>query len=352
MSGARGRLLLGARRRQRGRGGQVLRLDRGRAASAGRRRRALLALLGRRRGPELRGPQHPVRAPATRTSDPESRARRAATPLRGARAARAAGPRRQAPDRLERADDLRARRAGAALDRADYVEAARARADFVLERMRATGRLLRTYRDGRASLTPTSRTTPSWSRRCWSSTRRRSSRAGSPRRVRSPTRCASASRTPTAAVSSRPPPATSELVVRPKAFEDHPIPSGNSSAALALLRLAAFTGDRLRTPGALPVPRAAPGRRATSAGLRAPAAGDALPFRPTPRNRSGGRRPRALPAALHSSYRAALVVAGPRPATRSQGSDPPTARPRTGQRPTGRLRLPKLHLPPTGDDPR
>jgi hypothetical protein len=33
------------------------------------------------------------------------------------------------------------------------------------------------------------------------------------------------------------------LVARPKDIEDHPIPSGNSSAALGLLRLSAFTGE-------------------------------------------------------------------------------------------------------------
>ena len=34
------------------------------------------------------------------------------------------------------------------------------------------------------------------------------------------------------------------LVVRPRSFEDHPIPSGSSSAAYALLRIFAVTGDR------------------------------------------------------------------------------------------------------------
>jgi uncharacterized protein YyaL (SSP411 family) len=34
------------------------------------------------------------------------------------------------------------------------------------------------------------------------------------------------------------------LVTRPKDIQDHPIPSGNSSAAFGLLRLSAFTGER------------------------------------------------------------------------------------------------------------
>jgi uncharacterized protein YyaL (SSP411 family) len=35
-----------------------------------------------------------------------------------------------------------------------------------------------------------------------------------------------------------------QLITRPKDIQDHPIPSGNSSAAFGLLRLAAFTGER------------------------------------------------------------------------------------------------------------
>jgi uncharacterized protein YyaL (SSP411 family) len=42
--------------------------------------------------------------------------------------------------------------AGAALDRSDYREAAARNADFVLSKLRADGRLLRTYKDGRARL--------------------------------------------------------------------------------------------------------------------------------------------------------------------------------------------------------
>ena len=34
------------------------------------------------------------------------------------------------------------------------------------------------------------------------------------------------------------------LIVRPRSLEDHPIPSGSSSAALGLERLTAFTGER------------------------------------------------------------------------------------------------------------
>ena len=57
--------------------------------------------------------------------------------------------------------------AGAVLGRDDYLDAARSCAGFVLGEMRdAEGRLLRTYRTARPASTPTSRTTPSWSKRC------------------------------------------------------------------------------------------------------------------------------------------------------------------------------------------
>ena len=95
------------------------------------------------------------------------------------------------------------------------------------------------------------------------------------------------------------------LVVRPRSFEDHPIPSGNSSAAYALLRASdAVTGEpRLRAAGRRGARHPAPGRRAPSPGVRPPAAGDALPLldpaRGGARGRAAGRarggRARAVP---------------------------------------------------------
>ena len=107
-----GRLLLGARRRLRGRGGQVLRLDRGRAARAARRRRPGAARpLGSRPRTELRGPQHPARRRRRdRSGTPLARARRKLYDVRAR--ARVAWPRRQAADGLERAHDRRAGRRG------------------------------------------------------------------------------------------------------------------------------------------------------------------------------------------------------------------------------------------------
>ena len=54
-------------------------------------------------------------------------------------------------------------------------------------------------------------------------------------------RCASP--TPSTAASSRPPTTHEALIARRKEIEDHPIPSGASSAALGLLRLALLTGE-------------------------------------------------------------------------------------------------------------
>ena len=67
-------------------------------------------LLGPRRRAELRGRQRPARR--RRRDRPRSARARTGTALRGAFAARLAGPRRQAPDRVERTDDLRPRGSG------------------------------------------------------------------------------------------------------------------------------------------------------------------------------------------------------------------------------------------------
>ncbi len=105
---ARGRLLLRARRRLRGRGGEVLRLDPRRGARVARRRRpGRNRLLRHDGGRQLRGREHPSacrpRAAGQPRVDP-------APPLPGARQAGLARSRRQAPDGLERADDLGAGR--------------------------------------------------------------------------------------------------------------------------------------------------------------------------------------------------------------------------------------------------
>ncbi len=145
--------------------------------------------------------------------------------------------------------------AGRVLGRADYLDAARACADFLLGRMRDSGgRLLRTFKDGRASLNAyledhafldealqvlyeaTLETR-------WIVEAR-----------------ALADQILTRFASHEEPGGffdTSSdhesLVVRPRDVEDHPIPSGSSSASLALLRMAAYTGDRAYERRALEV---------------------------------------------------------------------------------------------------
>jgi uncharacterized protein YyaL (SSP411 family) len=144
--------------------------------------------------------------------------------------------------------------AGAALGREDYLDAARACAEFIDRDMRdAGGRLLRTYKDGRSSLNAyledhaflieallvlyEATFETRWfarARALADSTIERYHDAESGGFF-----------------------STSEdheaLVVRPKDYEDHPIPSGNSSAAYGLLRLHAFTAERVYEQCALEV---------------------------------------------------------------------------------------------------
>jgi uncharacterized protein YyaL (SSP411 family) len=146
--------------------------------------------------------------------------------------------------------------AGAALERADYIDAARACADFIDRDMRdERGRLLRTYKDGRASLngyledhaflveallvlyeaTFETRRFVRARELADSMVERYHDDEGGGFFTTSSDHEA--------------------LVVRPKDFEDHPIPSGNSSAAYGLLRLDAYTGERQYEEHALEVLR-------------------------------------------------------------------------------------------------
>jgi hypothetical protein len=135
--------------------------------------------------------------------------------------------------------------AGAVLGRTDYLEAARGCAQFVLQDMtNAEGRLLRTYKDGRASLNAyledhaflcealvvlyEATLETRWfveARRLADAIvlRFRDERGGGFFDTASDHEA---------------------LVVRPRSLEDHPIPSGSSSASFALLRVNAVTADR------------------------------------------------------------------------------------------------------------
>jgi uncharacterized protein len=134
--------------------------------------------------------------------------------------------------------------AGAVLDREDYLEAARGCAEFVLGEMREDGRLLRTYKDGVAHLNAyledhafllealLTLYEASFERR-WFELAEETAEAmlvrfGDPERGGFFSTSAD----------------HEELIVRRKEVGDHPIPAGQSAAALGLLRLEALTGER------------------------------------------------------------------------------------------------------------
>ncbi|MGE5282798.1 MAG: thioredoxin domain-containing protein, partial [Chloroflexota bacterium] len=135
--------------------------------------------------------------------------------------------------------------AGAVFERADYLDAARTCVEFAWSEMRdAGGRLLRTWKDGRgrlnayledhaylleALLTLYEATfEPRWFERAEQLAETMLARFHDPERGGFYS--------------------TSDdheaLIARRKEIGDHPIPSGNSSAAMGLLRLAALTGER------------------------------------------------------------------------------------------------------------
>jgi len=134
--------------------------------------------------------------------------------------------------------------AGAVLGRPDYLEAASGCAEFVLDSMRdPDGRLLRTYKDGQARLNAyledhafllealLTLYEASFEERWYEEARALADsmieRFGDPERGGFFSTSSD----------------HDELIARRKEVGDHPIPSGNSSAALGLLRLAALSGD-------------------------------------------------------------------------------------------------------------
>jgi uncharacterized protein YyaL (SSP411 family) len=134
--------------------------------------------------------------------------------------------------------------AGAVLGRDDYLDAARACAEFVLGEMRGPdGNLLRTYKDGRAHLNAyledhafllealltlyEASFETRWFSEAQALAETTIARFGDPGRGGFYSTSAD----------------HEELIARRKEVGDHPIPSGNSSAAMGLLRLAALTGE-------------------------------------------------------------------------------------------------------------
>jgi len=135
--------------------------------------------------------------------------------------------------------------AGAVLERDDYLDAARACADFIWDRMRdPEGNLLRTYKDDRAHLNAyledhaflleallclyEATFEPQWFERALALAETMIARFGDEERGG----FFSTSRD------------HESLIARRKEIGDHPIPSGNSAAAMGLLRLSALAGER------------------------------------------------------------------------------------------------------------
>jgi uncharacterized protein len=135
--------------------------------------------------------------------------------------------------------------AGAALERPDYLDAARRCAEFVLTGLRdADGRLLRTYKDGKARLNAyledhafllealltlyEATFERRWFEQALAIADTTIARFGDPERGGFYSTSDD----------------HEELIARRKEIGDHPIPSGNSAAALGLLRLEALTGER------------------------------------------------------------------------------------------------------------
>ena len=148
-----------------------------------------------------------------------------------------------------------------------------------------------------------------------------------------------------------------QLIARRKDIGDHPIPSGNSSAALGLLRLNALTGDsryedwavgvlRLFAPAAIRHPDAfghllqaldfhlSPMREVA---LIAPAEdGDTAAA-----NGHASQAVAALASVVRTAHRPHVVLAGGRGGQRPART---TARPPRGRGQAGRLRLRALHV--------
>ena len=135
--------------------------------------------------------------------------------------------------------------AGAVLGREDYLDAARDCAAFLLDQMRnEAGNLLRTYKDGRAHLNAyledhafllealltlyEATFEARWFTEAQALADLTIERFGDPERGGFYSTSSD----------------HEELIARRKEVGDHPIPSGNSSAAMGMLRLAALTGDR------------------------------------------------------------------------------------------------------------
>ncbi len=224
--------------------------------------------------------------------------------------------------------------AGAVLGRADYLDAACECAEFVLGTLRdEEGRLLRTYKDGRAHLNAyledhafllealLTLYEASFEQRWFEAAQELAETTIARFGDREHGGFFSTSEDHEA------------LIARRKEVGDHPIPSGNSSAAMGLLRLAALTGERRYEEQAEGVFRLL----ATSAARHPEAFAHllrALDFHlsPTPEVALLGEETSELAAVVRAELRPHLVLAGGAPGSTS----PPLLqdRPTLGDKPT------------------
>ena len=156
------------------------------------------------------------------------------------------GAGRQAPDELERADDLRAGRRGRGARSAPTTSPPRspARASSSASCVDADGRLLRTFNRGRAKLAGLPRGPRVPARGLPDALRGDVRRArGSRARASSPTTILERFYDPERGGFFSVADDHTGLIARRKDLEDAPIPSGGSAAAFGLLRLARLTGE-------------------------------------------------------------------------------------------------------------
>ena len=248
--------------------------------------------------------------------------------------------------------------AAAVFDRADYLEAAEANADFLLTSMRdGDGRLLRTYRDGEVKLKGyledyaflvdgllslyEATFTPRW---LWEA----QSLADSMLELFWDQDVAGFYSTGSD---------HEELLMRPQDFYDNAIPSGASAAALALLRLGTLTGvpRYAEVAGVAPALHADVGDQsghrlralALRHGLRALHAQGGCRCGRTGRHGDQGP-PGGGPQPLHPQQGPGGHGVGGRP---HLGRARAAGGPRTGGRPPDGIRLPELRLPTPGHRP-
>ena len=235
--------------------------------------------------------------------------------------------------------------AGAVLERDDYLDAARGAAEFILRELRDDdGRLLRTWKDGQAKLNAyledhafllealltlyEATFEPRWFAEA---------RALADTMIE---RFADEEHGGFFETSSD----HEQLVARRKDLEDHPIPSGNASAAYGLLRLAALTGEHDYEKRAVGV-----FRLLHTVAVRHPQAFahllQALDFHFAPVKEVALVGPR--PRAARADGQVALPAAS-RPRRRRAGRRAAARGPRAGGRPRRRLRLRALRLPAPG----